>query len=262
MGIERIKELKKRIIGNLFFGQAVSFVLNNICDVSSKKIVEAGCGNGEMSIFFALQGAQVVGIDMRNHSLKRAKKFALEWNVQDKCIFLRGITEAMPIDTGSIDIVFSKSTIQYMNRKDALNEYKRILKLTGILVLIENLPFNPFINIYRLHRKLFARTEKEINYVKSIRGYLTFREINNLKNDFYKVNHREFHFFCMFTIFLCLYKNYGEKYWIVKKMNKLMIQLDNLLFYCFPFMKRLAWFTAVFCQGQKDKKCLKNKEEV
>jgi ubiquinone/menaquinone biosynthesis C-methylase UbiE len=247
MEIAKLKKLKTEIIDDPFFGQAISFALNNLGDIDGKMIVYVGCVSGAMSIFFALQGATVVGIDINDNALEKAKKLALQWNVENKCMFLNSCAESIPIDSNSIDIIFSKSTIQYMKRKDALAEYKRILKSDGTLVLIENLPFNPFINIYRLHRKLFSTTPEESRYIKSILGYLTFNEINDLKNDFDKVTHKEYHLFSMFAIYLIRHKKYG----IIKNILILLTALDNFLFDRIYFMRYLAWFTAIVYQDKK-----------
>ena len=200
MQIKTIVELEKEIIEDPFFGRSISFALDNISDVSGKKIVDVGCGNGEMSVLFALKGAKVVGLDIEASVLEEAKALALKWNVKDECIFLNVSAESIPIESDSVDIIFSKSTIQYMNREDVLAEYNRIIKPDGMLVLLENLPFNPFINIYRLRRKLFAKTPKAISYVNSVRGYLTFTEIRNFNYSFQEVTHKEYHLFSMFAI--------------------------------------------------------------
>lgn len=244
MKIEKIKKLEEEIISDPFFGKAISFALDNLGDISGKKIVDVGCGNGIMSVFFALQGAKVVGIDIEANALAKAKALALKWNLKDECIFLHGSAESMPIESESIDIVFSKSTIQYMNRENVLDEYNRIISPDGILVLLENLPFNPFINIYRLRRRLFAKTPQEIRYVNSVRGYITFAEIKSLKNIFHNVTHKEYHLFSMFTIYLIHYKQYT----LIRNIHFLLTRLDNLLLDRVYFMRYIAWYTAVICQ--------------
>lgn len=246
MQIKTIKELKKEIIGDPFFGRSISFALDNIGDISGKKIVDVGCGNGEMSVFFALRGANVVGIDIEASVLEEAKALALKRNIKDECIFLNVSAESMPIESSSIDIIFSKSTIQYMNREDVLTEYNRIIKPDGIIVLLENLPFNPFINIYRLRRRLFAKTSAEVQYVNSVRGYLTFTEIENFKSSFQEVIHKEYHLFSMFAIYLLPSKSKP-----IKNIYSLLIRLDNLLLDRVYFTRYLAWYTAVICRNKR-----------
>lgn len=243
-----LKKLKTEIVDDPFFGQAISFALNYLGDPSGKMIVDVGCGSGIMSIFFALQGATVVGLDINPSALQQAKQLASRYKVENKCVFINSCAESIPIDLNSIDIVFSKSTIQYMKRKVALAEYKRILKSDGTLILIENLPFNPFINIYRLYRQLFSNTPEKKRYVKSILGYLKFSEINNLKNDFQLVTHKEYHIFSILAI-------YFDKKIQVKITNDvliLLIALDNFFINRIYFMKSIAWFTVIVCKFKKE----------
>lgn len=244
MKIEKIKELEREIISDHFFGQATSFAFDELNDINGQKIVDIGCGNGIISTFFALKGAKVIGIDIEEDELEKARKAVLELNIKDECVFLQGSAESIPIDSGSIDVVFSRSTIQYMQRQAALEEYIRILKPGGTLVLLENLPLNPFINMYRLHRKLFAKTPKEIRYVNSVLGYLTFSEINKLKNSFEKITHKEYHLFSMFAIYLLPYEKYG----IIEKLLILLTDFDNLLLKHIYFTRYFAWNTAILCQ--------------
>jgi hypothetical protein len=61
-----------------------------------------------------------------------------------------------------------------MDREKVLNEYFRILKPGGSIALVENLPFNPFINLYRLNRRMSAATEPQREYVNSIKGIYRF----------------------------------------------------------------------------------------
>jgi ubiquinone/menaquinone biosynthesis C-methylase UbiE len=248
METKKIDELEREIINDHFFGQATSFIFDKLGDIDSKIIVDIGCGNGMISIFFALKGAKVIGVDIEEDELKKARKAALDLNLKDECEFFQGSAESIPIDSGSIDIVFSRSTIQYMKRQAALEEYIRIIKPGGTLVLLENLPLNPFINMYRLHRKLFAKTTDEIRYVNSVLGYLTFSEIKKLKNSFDKVVHKEYHLFSMFAIYLLPYEKYG----IIRKVQVLLVSFDNLLLKHVYFTRYLAWYTAVLCQRRVD----------
>ncbi|NOX08345.1 MAG: class I SAM-dependent methyltransferase [Gammaproteobacteria bacterium] len=242
------EDLEKEVVSEPYFGKAVAFALDHCGDVSGKKILDAGCGKGLYSVFFALKGAEVTGVDLNVSALDIAKKRALEYGVQDKCSFLHSSTESMSIDAASMDVIFSKSTIQYMRRDVALAEYKRILKKNGILILIENLPYNPFINLYRLRRKLFARTADKIRYVKSIRGYLNFHEIKDLEKDFHTVVHKEFHLFYMMAIHLSRYTNKS----VAGVLSTVLGNTDKFIFHYFPFMKRFAWFTSIYCQNKRD----------
>ena len=218
-----IEQLREEIVTDPFFGDAVGFILCKLGDVRNKVILDSGCGMGKMSVFFAIQGAKVIGIDKDGKRIDMAISLADSFGVKNSCLFLQECSEKTTIDSGSIDIIFSKSTIQYMDREKVLNEYVRILKPGGSIALLENLPYNPFINLYRFNRWLSARTEQQREYINSIRGYITFRDINRLGTNFSFVERRDYHLFRMMSIYLrSLRRNFLTK------------RLDNL----YPFRGR------------------------
>lgn len=240
-----LEQIEGEVISDPIFGAAVEFLLGKIGDVQNKVILDSGCGSGKMSVFFALKGANVIGIDKDSACIDRATKLAHSCGVQSNCLFLQGYSESTTIDSCSIDIVFSKSTIQYMERERVLNEYIRILKPRGSLALIENLPHNPLINLYRLHRRLFCRIQQEMEYVNSIRGYITLREIQSLASRFHYSEHHEHHLLRIVSIYLRLY---SRQNFLAKELDVLLSSVDGRILSLFPSLKYLAWFTVLYCQ--------------
>jgi len=55
-------------------------------DFTNKKILDAGCGTGEYTCWFASQGNDMTGIDLSRPSLERARKYA-QGNGFDKIQF-------------------------------------------------------------------------------------------------------------------------------------------------------------------------------
>ncbi len=243
MPIDSQDQLINRIQYDPFFGEAVSFVLNKIGDFRDKVILDSGCGFGEMSVFFALQGARIIGIDKSETAIEGAKKLAFSSHVENKCHFIHGCSETISLENASIDIIFSRSAIQYMDRIKVLDQYMRILKPSGIIVLIENLPFNPFINLYRIRRKITARHPQDIRYIDSICGYITIDDIDRLTTLFRYSDHQEYHFVRMISIYMRLHFNHHNS---VKKIDLLLSKVDHFLFDCFPFLRHYAWFAAFY----------------
>ncbi|SFD80328.1 Ubiquinone/menaquinone biosynthesis C-methylase UbiE [Chitinophaga sp. CF118] len=239
--------LNKDCRGGLIFSAPIHYLVNQIDEVDGTTVLDAGCGNGEMSIFFALKGASIIGIDINGDRLSEAQNNSHRYQVGNNCTFINTTTENMSMITNEcIDNVFSMSTIQYMQRDKVIREYLRVLTKDGSLILIENLPFNPFINIYRLFRKITANTERKKSYIKSIKGYLTFTEIENLKDHFETINHKEFHLFGVLAILL-----FNNKIRFYKLLEKPLAIVDRFLLYVFPPLKKLCWITAIVCSKKK-----------
>ena len=172
MDANSTERFKQRILSDPYFGDAVQFVFSTIGNVQNKIILDNGCGPGMLSVLFALEGGDVIGIDKCERAMHEAKRLAQLYNLDHKCTFINCKSETMPIADASIDIIFSRSTMQYMDYDKVLCEYMRVLKPSGTLAIIENLRYSPLINLYRWYRRSKAKTVPEIEYAASIRQYL------------------------------------------------------------------------------------------
>ncbi|MBT7617699.1 MAG: class I SAM-dependent methyltransferase [Calditrichaeota bacterium] len=247
MNSKRVKQIKKDFLFDPFFGDAVEYILDKRLDVLGSVILESGCGAGKTCLYFALQGAKTIGLDLKKHEMENGVRLAESFELRDKCLFLKGNSAYIPIESNSVDIIFSKSTIQYMDRKKVLNEYMRILKSDGVVILIENLPHNPLINLYRLRRRLISKTLEEEEYVESILGYITPNEVESFTDRFKHSTHREFHLFRMISIYLRLHLKHNRVAMII---DIIIAHIDKRLLSMFPFLRDLAWYTAVYCKGK------------
>ncbi len=100
------------------------------------KILDVGCGTGELSLLFAEMGHKVTGIDISRQMLKAAKTKA-EASGAD-ITFGEGDAENPPYDTSSFDIVFSRHLLWTLpNPKTAVENWKRVLRKNGKVVIID-----------------------------------------------------------------------------------------------------------------------------
>jgi SAM-dependent methyltransferase len=249
MKCNNVDRIKQEVLSDPFYGDAIGFVLSKFGDVRDRVIFDSGCGSGKMSVLFALLGAKVIAIDKDSASINNAINLARLEGVESSCLFLQGCSQSTTLAPDSIDIVFSRSTIQYMDRDKTLNEYLRILKPDGSMMLLENLPYNPLINLYRIRRWLFKKTQQEKEYSKSIKGYITLNNIKLWADRFSHLEHHEYHLFRVVSIYLRwrLRQNF-----LVKELDRLFFNIDKELLSRFPFLKNFAWFTAVYGNGIKN----------
>lgn len=100
------------------------------------KILDVGCGTGELSLLFAEMGHKVTGIDISRQMLNTAKSKA-EARGAD-ITFGEGDAENPPFDISSFDIVFSRHLLWTLpNPKTAVENWKRILRKNGKVVIID-----------------------------------------------------------------------------------------------------------------------------
>lgn len=100
---------------------------------SNLNIADIACGTGDMCVLLSkIPNAKVVGIDPSSGMLEVAKKRHLEID------FKLGYANNLPLDNESIDLI----TISYgfrnvVEKDEALEEFKRVLKPNGTLLVLE-----------------------------------------------------------------------------------------------------------------------------
>ena len=104
-----------------------------------KRILDIGCGIGGPAFeMLRSHGAQVVGIDLEQPLIERAKTAARELGLQDHCQFHTVSVGALPFSNESFDIVTSSGAITQTGDKSALiKEASRVLTPGGFLSCYE-----------------------------------------------------------------------------------------------------------------------------
>lgn len=107
--------------------QILSYAFLDVSSIRNKKILDAGCGTGEKSLFFAKNGAKVTSIDISKGQLacfkKNIEKAGLNIKVFEKDILNDSLTEL-----GKFDIIVCTGVLHHT--EDA---YKGFLKLSSLL---------------------------------------------------------------------------------------------------------------------------------
>lgn len=242
------QEIRRRLLECPLWGQAVKFALKNLETVEDQTILDLGCGTGFMSVFLALHEANIIGLDLDPKALKLAQDLAANCGRQDSCSFLLGSGEAISLGTETVDIVFSRSTLQYMERSLVLSECLRILKPGGTLILLQNLPSNPFLILFRLVRRWRSRDGDARAYVESIKGYVTLPELQLLQSAF---SDFKWEFYHLFDVPVAELRRHFKKSRLLLAIEGILNRIDTLMFNRIPFLRRLAWYVTVVYTGKK-----------
>ena len=100
------------------------------------RVLDIGCGGGQTACKIAREySSQVVGIDISDVMISKAKEKARAQNVEDKVEFRVADVFQLPFDDGSFDVALFESVLTPLpgNKLDAMNETIRVIKPGGLI---------------------------------------------------------------------------------------------------------------------------------
>ncbi len=130
-------------------------------NLKNKSVLDAGCGTGEKSAYFAMHGAKAIGIDISENSLSLAKSNAKKFKVDGKCNFQKLDIFDLPkhFPPASFHHIFSIGVIHHTeNPEKCVEIFSELLKPHGTLTL----------GLYHLYGRLPLRLHRA--YIKAITG--------------------------------------------------------------------------------------------
>jgi SAM-dependent methyltransferase len=98
-----------------------------------RRVLDAACGEGYGSRLLAGAAADVIGIDVDAAAIGHA---VARYFAQPNLRYLQGSCTALPLTTGSVDLIVSFETIEHLEGQEAmLSEFRRVLAPGGALVI-------------------------------------------------------------------------------------------------------------------------------
>lgn len=167
------------------WSKALDFWENEHIDFEGKKVLELGAGNGGLSLWCALKGAQVVCSDVRG-SMDQARNLHIKYGVEKKINYESIDATNIQYDN-FFDIVIFKSVIggigfnnHIEKQRIAFEQIEKSLKPGGKLLFAENLVSSP---LHKYFRKKFVKWGKAWRYV-------SVEELNNMLSDFINITYK------------------------------------------------------------------------
>ncbi|GAB4276529.1 MAG: hypothetical protein Kow0056_07070 [Coriobacteriia bacterium] len=184
-----------------------AYVLRQFGDISGTRILDLGCGAGEASVYFALQGAEVTALDISPQQCSLTKRLAVHWGVADKVKTVCTPIEAVDLEE-QFDFIYGYGVLHHVDIAQTAAVIRRLLKPGGTAGFIEPLAYNPVINVYRkMAHAVRTPTERPIRHA----------DLRVLKAYFPEMVHRESQ---LFTLLIYVWMFAGErlhppktKYW-------------------------------------------------
>lgn len=114
-----------------FVSGMYSVLVDEIQKSESGKILDVGCGNGNLFTFLPDGKYELYGVDFSENMISEAKK-----NCSVKASFIVGDAEKLPFDDDTFDILVCNASFHHYIHPDAvLEEMHRVLKDGGKLVI-------------------------------------------------------------------------------------------------------------------------------
>lgn len=99
---------------------------------SQTMVLDAGCGQGELSIYLACNGYNVIGVDISSVACANARKLAKKFKVDSRCQFLAESLERLSLDAGSVDFIIGHAALHHFIKYEGVAaELARVLKIGG-----------------------------------------------------------------------------------------------------------------------------------
>jgi ubiquinone biosynthesis O-methyltransferase len=111
-------------------------ILELVGDVEGCRVLDAGCGDGELAVELTKRGAIVVGIDASPEMIDAAKDRAKSWNADISFQVARA--EQLPFPAGQFDVVTAITILCFVEHPaPVFHEIARMLQPGGRLVIGE-----------------------------------------------------------------------------------------------------------------------------
>ena len=121
-----------------------------VAEAAGKAVLEYGCGPGTYSFQLAPRARSVVGIDISDVAIEKARQRAIEHGAKNTQ-FYRMDAEALTFDDGTFDLVCGRAILHHLDLRRSYSTIARVLKPGGKAFFMEPLGHNPVFNLYRNH---------------------------------------------------------------------------------------------------------------
>ncbi|NPA11328.1 MAG: bifunctional demethylmenaquinone methyltransferase/2-methoxy-6-polyprenyl-1,4-benzoquinol methylase UbiE [Epsilonproteobacteria bacterium] len=151
--------------------------------INGNKILDIACGSGDMiEVWKKFGDFEICGLDASEEMLKIAKKRFPE------IIFYHALAQNLPCKNESIDVIsISFGLRNVVETQKAVDEFKRVLRENGIVLIIEFLKADRK-NLFRNMVDFYTNTILPILGGVISKNFKAYKYLPNSINDFYTAN--------------------------------------------------------------------------
>ncbi len=241
-----------------YSGDLFDCAMKYIGALDGKRILEIGCGNGEISVWFARKGVEIYGIDISDESIEFAKKRSVVNGTDAKTHFSVSPAEAMEFSDNFFDVVFINVSLHHLEIDTAMREIKRVLKPHGLFVAVEPFVFSSFIQEIRTSKLVTALYP--IRQETPTERILVHADLDLIRKNFDSLEYKPYRIFSPFVFkvkpvlfFLAdyIYRKEHDREKRRRMMNRAFQRLDERILNGAPFMRFLSRYIVVKAKNNK-----------
>lgn len=219
------------------------YIRRQLGDLRNRTVLDLGCGLGEASVYFALEGADVTATDLSPGMLDVTRRLA-EANGVSVRTHLSAAEDLQFRNGETFDIIYAGNILHHVDVTATIDRLCTVLRPGGTFVSWDPVAYNPVINVYR-RMATEVRTPGE--------HPLTKRDLDMLASRF-SSSHRRFFWLTTLLIFIWMAlvqrrDPNKERYWkkVVDEADrwaplyKPLALLDRLMLKVIPPLGYLCW---------------------
>ena len=199
------------------------YILDYFGNIKGKSILDLGCGNGWVSIYFARSKANVYCCDISEKAIEITQEMARVNNIKLKADVMS--SEELKYEDGKFDFIFGNAILHHTELPQARDEIYRVLKKGGKAAFIEPMVYNTLLQLYR-------RISKHVHSPEE--NPLTYEDIYTFGKPFSELSFKEFQILVLPAIFRRKLKSHLEK-------------LDDKILTTYPFLKKYCQMVVIRC---------------
>ncbi len=147
-------------------------------------ILDAGCGLGELSVYLACEGFNVVGVDISIEACQSATALSKQVGVSKNCSFLTESLEDLSMADSSIDFVVGHAALHHFIKYDVPKEFHRIMRKGAKGFFADSFGENPVYHFFH-NKEEMERLGDVILSKKLINSYFQCFKVELIPTDWF-----------------------------------------------------------------------------
>jgi SAM-dependent methyltransferase len=226
-------------------------------DLRGKELLDIGCGLGEASVYFALEGAKVTATDVSPGMCDLTRRLAEAHNVRLETHV--SAAEDLRLGKRQFDIIYTGNTLHHVDLEETMDRLLPHLRPDGVFVSWDPVAYNPLINVYR-RMATDVRTPDE--------HPLRLRDVRSITRRFGSAEVRWF-WFSTLLIFVWMFavqrrSPNRERFWKTvideadrwRPLHRPLERMDTFLLKWIPFLRPLCWNVVIVGRSPLGKSAL------